>query len=65
MMPDKPKIRPRRRHAAAIALIQKWLLEPDDYDERARPRIKAAIERDRLACTTLGAIVSRETARDG
>ncbi|HQU45894.1 MAG TPA: hypothetical protein PK867_23970 [Pirellulales bacterium] len=42
----KQKIRPSRA-AEAIALIDRWLNDESDYDEKTWPELKAALDRDR------------------
>jgi hypothetical protein len=36
-------------NAAAIELLHQWLEDESGYDERAWPRLKEAIEQDRLS----------------
>jgi len=39
----------RARNEAAIQLLHEWLEDDSGYDERAWPRLKEAIEEDRLS----------------
>lgn len=46
----EPPVRPRSaRNAAAIALIEEWLAEDSDYDEKTWPALKEAIEESRTS----------------
>lgn len=44
----KHLVRPSRA-AEAIALIDRWLGDETDYDEKTWPELKAALDRDRLS----------------
>jgi hypothetical protein len=44
----KHLVRPSRA-ADAIALIDRWLNDETDYDEKTWPELKAALDRDRLS----------------
>lgn len=44
----KHLVRPSRA-ADAIALIDRWLSDDSDYDEKTWPELKAALDRDRLS----------------
>lgn len=44
----KHLVRPSRA-AEAIALIDRWLSDETDYDEKTWPELKAALDRDRLS----------------
>ena len=44
----KHLVRPSRA-AEAIALIDRWVNDESDYDEKTWPELKAAIDRDRLS----------------
>ena len=39
----------KARNKAAIALLDKWLADESGYDERVWPRLKKAIEENRLS----------------
>jgi len=39
----------RAKNEAAIQLLHEWLEDESGYDERAWPRLKEAIEEDRLS----------------
>jgi hypothetical protein len=39
----------RSRAREAIALIDRWLSDESDYDEKTWPELKAALDRDRLS----------------
>jgi hypothetical protein len=39
----------RARNEAAIQVLHEWLEDDSGYDERVWPRLKAAIEEDRLS----------------
>lgn len=43
---SKHNIRPSRA-AEAIALLDRWLSDESDYDEKTWPELKAALDRDR------------------
>jgi len=38
-----------RNNARALALLQKWLADDSDYDERVWPVVKQAIEKNRMS----------------
>ncbi len=44
----KQKIAPSRANEA-IALIERWLSDESDYDEKTWPELKAALDQDRLS----------------
>ncbi|HEX7446807.1 MAG TPA: hypothetical protein VF306_04635 [Pirellulales bacterium] len=44
----KHLVRPSRA-AEAIALLDRWLRDESDYDEKTWPELKAALDRDRLS----------------
>ena len=44
----KHLVRPSRA-VEAIALIDRWLNDASDYDEKTWPELKAALDRDRLS----------------
>lgn len=39
----------REKHAKLIVLVESWLADESGYDEETWPRLKAAIERNRLS----------------
>jgi hypothetical protein len=39
----------KARNEAAISLLNKWLADESGYDERVWPRLKKAIEENRLS----------------
>lgn len=44
----KHLVRPSRA-AEAIALLDRWLSDESDYDEKTSPELKAALDRDRFS----------------